>query len=256
MAISVVCSGCKKRFKVSDKFAGRKGPCPNCKAIIAIPTKADEVVIHDPTKGAPGSATEDRRKISEPIFFEELKVGWMDYVGLGVSLAAWIGGLIAVRLAYPVPSAPAMSQTARAALANRSGARLPVAMPDVPWWVLAAGAIAIAVAVAILGYRFLRDRERGSLTMGQLPPRVVAVVAGLAAVWLVPLLLRTALAYEPNQPLAVYFVVVLGPAMVALATTVPLIAYEWLVGRAIGLGGLYLVMTLISRVILGLPAFG
>lgn len=37
MAINVVCPGCFKRFSVSDKFAGMKGPCPSCKTVIDIP---------------------------------------------------------------------------------------------------------------------------------------------------------------------------------------------------------------------------
>jgi hypothetical protein len=37
MALNVVCPGCLKRFQVSDRFAGQKGPCPNCKTTIEIP---------------------------------------------------------------------------------------------------------------------------------------------------------------------------------------------------------------------------
>ena len=32
MAIKVLCPGCRTLFTVSDKFAGRTGPCPKCKA--------------------------------------------------------------------------------------------------------------------------------------------------------------------------------------------------------------------------------
>jgi phage FluMu protein Com len=53
MAISIVCTGCKKRFSVSEKFAGLKGPCPNCKTVIQIPAKGDEVVIHAPEAAGP-----------------------------------------------------------------------------------------------------------------------------------------------------------------------------------------------------------
>ena len=54
MAIQVTCSGCHARFKVSDKYAGRKGPCPKCKAEITVPDADEEVVIksHDEFGGA------------------------------------------------------------------------------------------------------------------------------------------------------------------------------------------------------------
>ena len=48
MAIRVTCPGCHKRFKVSDKFAGKSGPCPKCKTVIRVPTKDEEVQLHGP----------------------------------------------------------------------------------------------------------------------------------------------------------------------------------------------------------------
>ena len=39
-------SGLQKRYTVSEKFAGQQGPCPHCKAILTIPAKEDEVVVH------------------------------------------------------------------------------------------------------------------------------------------------------------------------------------------------------------------
>src|SRR5205823_1655709 len=53
MAIDVVCTACKTRFQVSEKFAGKSGPCPKCKATIKIPEKAQEVVIHAPEVSGP-----------------------------------------------------------------------------------------------------------------------------------------------------------------------------------------------------------
>ncbi|HVX61387.1 MAG TPA: hypothetical protein VHC19_12320 [Pirellulales bacterium] len=37
MPIAVSCTSCKAKFTVSDKFAGKQGPCPKCKATITIP---------------------------------------------------------------------------------------------------------------------------------------------------------------------------------------------------------------------------
>ena len=68
MAIRVTCPGCHKRFKVSDQFAGRSGPCPNCKTVIRIPTKDEEVKLHGPEgfgAGVRGAMT------TKPILREE-----------------------------------------------------------------------------------------------------------------------------------------------------------------------------------------
>ena len=56
MPIEVLCPGCKTRFKVSDKFAGKKGPCPKCKAVITVPEKTAEVVVHAPEEFGPKNA--------------------------------------------------------------------------------------------------------------------------------------------------------------------------------------------------------
>ena len=65
MPISVVCSGCFKRFQVSEKFAGKKGPCPNCKTIIDIP--AEQVKVHAPDELISGGKTVKSRTVSTPL---------------------------------------------------------------------------------------------------------------------------------------------------------------------------------------------
>lgn len=61
MPILVTCSGCKTQFRVSDKFAGKQGPCPKCKTVIVIPAleqaQAAQVVIHEPEPVAAKSST-------------------------------------------------------------------------------------------------------------------------------------------------------------------------------------------------------
>ena len=71
MAIRVTCPGCHKRFSVSEKFAGKSGPCPNCKTVIRIPTKDEEVKLHGPEElgaGVRGSVA------TKPILREETKL--------------------------------------------------------------------------------------------------------------------------------------------------------------------------------------
>ncbi len=42
MAIQVTCMSCGARFAVEDKYAGREGPCPKCKAVIRVPAAGSE----------------------------------------------------------------------------------------------------------------------------------------------------------------------------------------------------------------------
>lgn len=67
MAILVVCPGCRKRFQVSDQFAGKTGPCPSCKTVIKIPTKKEEVVIHAPEEYASGGKSATGQLVLKPI---------------------------------------------------------------------------------------------------------------------------------------------------------------------------------------------
>ena len=65
MAIDVICAGCHKRFQVSEEFAGKKGPCPECQTVIEIPKLEDIVVVHEreSTKtGAPAKLNSIRRQ--------------------------------------------------------------------------------------------------------------------------------------------------------------------------------------------------
>lgn len=65
MPISVVCPGCLKRFQVSEKFAGMKGPCPKCNTVINIPK--EQVVIHGTDDFASGGKNAKGELILKPI---------------------------------------------------------------------------------------------------------------------------------------------------------------------------------------------
>lgn len=67
MAIAVVCSGCKKRFTVSDQFAGKTGPCPQCKAPITVPAPTPEVKIHTPVEFESGGRSQSGKLLIKPI---------------------------------------------------------------------------------------------------------------------------------------------------------------------------------------------
>src|SRR5262245_16222518 len=86
MPIQVTCPGCHKRFTVSDKSAGQKGPCPKCKTVIQIPDKSEEVVIHAPEDFGPKDAK--GTAVLKPITRSEAKFSTTAAVLIGVAVVA------------------------------------------------------------------------------------------------------------------------------------------------------------------------
>ena len=73
MPIFIVCPGCRKRFEVSDKFAGMTGPCPSCKTPIKIPTKKEEVKIHEPEQFGAGGRSASGQLVLKPVAHQDAK---------------------------------------------------------------------------------------------------------------------------------------------------------------------------------------
>jgi hypothetical protein len=131
MAIDVTCASCKTRFQVSEKFAGKSGPCPKCKAIIKIPDKKDEVVIHAPDEA--GMKTATGQPIFKPILRKEVRLSTLQ-------IAAIVGSVVGVLvLTFVLRIAFGLGQT--------------------PPVVLVLGALALAPPLAFAGYTFLREDE-------------------------------------------------------------------------------------------------
>lgn len=166
MAIAVSCPSCKAKFSVSDKFAGKQGPCPKCKTTITIPkpeTKpaepgtakvgapgsppgaaagkagaaaapkpapAPEVVIHEPEPVGPKSAS--GRSVTKPILRRETHFRWAS--------ALLIAGAV---------------------LATLAAARLlrPQLQQHELLWLRGVGLLLVSPAIAVAGYSFLRNDE-------------------------------------------------------------------------------------------------
>jgi hypothetical protein len=97
MAISVVCPGCNARFKVSEKYAGKKGPCPKCKIEITVPQPEPEVQIHAPEDFAGGGKSAQGVLITKPLKRLDAKLkpvmaAAITAGSLGMILVAWLGG--------------------------------------------------------------------------------------------------------------------------------------------------------------------
>jgi hypothetical protein len=95
MAIAVTCPSCHSRFNVSEKFAGKKGPCPKCKAVITIPSAKEQIKIHERehegTRGASGQLVLkpiEREKVK----FRPLLIALGAVPVIGVFVGAWLVG--------------------------------------------------------------------------------------------------------------------------------------------------------------------
>lgn len=99
MAIFVVCPGCKSRFQVSDKFAGRSGSCPKCKGKITVPAAADEVKVHGGEDFSGGGRNAEGKLVLKPIARQETRFrpALAAAIAAGVLLTLlldWLGGRV------------------------------------------------------------------------------------------------------------------------------------------------------------------
>lgn len=223
MAIPVICPGCKKSFNVSDKFAGKQGPCPHCKTIIKVPAKGEEVVVHAPEEFGPKDTK--GRAVLKPISRKETKVS--------PRLTALILGAIVVVLGL--------------AWMFRSPTG------DVPTLLLALGALALAPPLAWAGYTFLRDDELEPFRGKELWVRVSICSAVYAALWgLVALVTGYVLGGDKVEVIHMVFI---APVMVGIGAFGAFASLDFEFGTAAVHCGLYLLVTVALRLILGLTAF-
>lgn len=218
MPISVVCPGCKKRFNVSDKFAGKKGPCPQCKAIITVPEKIEEVVIHAPEAFGPKDST--GRAVLKPIARKETKVSLL------LTAIVVVASLVVLVVAWVF----------------RGQASLPL---------LVIGALGLAPPLVWGGYAFLRDDELEPFRGRELWIRVAACSLAYAALWgIVELITGYGLQLEQLDVVHLAFVV---PVMLGIGAFAAYASLDFDFGMGALHCSLYLAVTVVLRLILGLP---
>jgi len=156
MSIHVICSGCLKRFQVGIRFAGMKGPCPNCGAVISIPKET--IKIHE-TDDAESKKEKKQRVFSQPIqrFDLEFDPAQVKYCGLGV-----LGVLLLTFLLGCIP----MWDMFRSFLGIL-------------------GLCLVAFPLSLFGYHVLRDREQIFAFTGEELYRWSGIVAaGYVILWI------------------------------------------------------------------------
>ena len=229
MSIQVTCPGCLKRFSVDDKFAGRQGPCPKCKALITIPKPGEEVVIHVPEHseaGAVGAGGLHSLKT-----FRKKDAKFRPIVLVVVLGAALVVLLLAVLVRGLI-------------LEN--------------WLVPGLATVLLGPPCAWAGYTFLRDPELEPYGGVELWIRVTVCGLVFALLWGVYLFVgeqlfadkdfRTTLQLQTYQML-ILFAVVLG-----LGTFAGYVAFDLDSFNAFFNCALFFTVTALLRVVAGLPA--
>jgi len=229
MPIQVTCPKCFKRFQVSDKFAGKKGPCPSCKNTITVPDKDEQVVVHE----QPDDAPKDRsgQSVLKPIKRTETKV---TRKGLIATITA-IVGVFAVALFF----------------------RLSGGEAGTPLWAQILGLIILAPPLVWAGYSFTYDQELEPYRGAELRNRVLLASALLALVWMVYAFVPAYLldldhaAEMSYTTFGIFFCIMLGiGSVIAVAT------FELEVFGGVLLAGLYLLSVVLLAIVSGVTLAG
>jgi hypothetical protein len=223
MPIQVSCPSCKKSFQVSDQFAGKQGPCPNCKAPIKIP-KAQAASAASPaapskqaakTDGKPG-AKADPTKPEIPA--EDIKIHAPDTIGPKTSTGRPVIKPI-LRKETRVEVVPIVIIVSGTLLAFAAAwlMRKPLGLQI---GLRAIGLLLISPPLAMGGYWFLRNDELEPYRGRSLWLRAGFCALAYSGLWGGYLLLPA------DATAAVWSWVILGPAFLALGAGIAYVTLD------------------------------
>lgn len=221
MPIDVTCTGCRTRFQVSEKFAGKKGPCPKCKVVITVPTLKEQVVIEAPDTAGPKDST--GRPVFTPIKRTEAKISQPVAIGIGGAIFAVLLIALILRMS-PKPISPVIT---------------------------ALGALILAPALAFAGYTFLRDDEYEPYRGTALWIRLAACSAVYAVLWG---LYWGVFAYLNIHPEFMQLLFVL-PVVIAIGTVAAVATFDLEFTQAALHYLMYLAVTIFLRLLAGINPF-
>lgn len=230
MPIQVICHGCHAKFKVSDKFAGKVGPCPKCKVQIQIPEADEEIVIHGGEEDF-GPTGVSGQAVLKPIEREVTTYSTPVIAGLAaVSLFVPILAIV-FRFLYPAEDG----------------------VGTVPSFVLGLGAAVLAPPLVWAGYAFFRNDELQAYEGSELWTRVSICAFVYAILWGVLWGIKTYLG-DNGKPPEIYEIGVILAILVGGGTLASLATLD-LDGLSAAMHyGMYLGITVVLRIIMNLPA--
>ncbi len=222
MPISVLCPSCKARFSVSEKFAGKKGPCPKCKATITVPeAPTEEIKIHAPEAFASGGKDAKGRPLTKPIARKDAKFKPVQFAAIAAIAIVVLGIALVARK-----------------------------MQDVQVPIIVVGLAILSPVLAAAGYTFLRNDELEPYRGRSLWIRSAICAVVYAALWGGYALLAK---YEvlSGEP---YLWIFAGPAFIGIGGTAALAALDLDFASGAFHYCFYLLVTLLLRAAIGLPA--
>ena len=224
MSIRVTCNKCHTRFNVSEKFAGKEGPCPKCKAKIRVPMPADEIRIEAPKTKGPTDT--EGRAIVDPILRR-------DTVLSTVQIVLLVAGMIGF-------------------LALAFGMRYAVSdwMSTLGWVVLGVGAFLMAVPLIFITYHIIRDNELQPFSGFELWKRIAICSVVFAASWVA--LPAAAYVFNGQFPEVSWVLASLIMFAAGAVASMGSFEFEWLLG--VVHYGLYFAVGIVARVLAGLDA--
>ena len=224
MSIRVTCSKCHTRFNVSEKFAGKEGPCPKCKAKIRVPMPADEVRIEAPKTKGPTDT--EGRAIVDPILRKETVLSTVQIVLLVVGMIGFLA--LAFGMRYAVSDWKTM----------------------LGWVVLGIGAFLMSMPLIFITYHIIRDNELQPFSGFELWKRIVICGAVFAATWLA--LPAAAYAFDGQYFIGSWALASVIMFAAGAVASMGSFEFDWLLGAVHY--GLYFAVAIFARILAGLDA--
>ena len=210
-------------FRSATSSPASQGPCPKCKAIIKVPAKSEQVVIHEPETTIGGKKSVTGQPDFKPIAWKETRLTTPQIVAIG-------GGVLFVLLA--------------ALIIRIASGDTPVK----PIPLLALGALLLAPPLAFAGYAFLRDTELEPHRGKDLILRLIAPSIVYPALWG---LYWFAFWYLERSAELVH-VVIVAPVVIGIGAFTAQMSLDLDFGAGALHYSLYLFATLLLRLIVGL----